>query len=66
MPDSTRGLLIKRTESTLLHLENSIDGLQLLFDTYYPNYVDKYTPLISVITALEQVVELLRNFREEM
>lgn len=66
MPDSTRITLIKKMESVLCHLETSMENLMHLHDTYYPNYPDKYIVLQSCVTACCQMVELLREFREDM
>ena len=66
MPDSKRGLLIKKVESILLHLENAGEGLFYMYETYYPNYPEHYTPLQMAVTAIDKIVELLREFREGM
>lgn len=66
MPDSTRGLLIKKLESIILHLENSAEGLGYLYSTYHPNYPEQYEPLQTILVAVCQMVELLREFREVM
>jgi hypothetical protein len=66
MPDSTRITLIKKMESSLLHIETATMNLGHLYETYYPNYPEHYEPLQSCIVALCQMVELLRTFREDM
>ena len=66
MPDNTRGLLIKKCEQTLGHLEQVELNLMSMFEKYYPNYPDYYEALTMPLEACETMIKLLREFKEGM
>ena len=66
MPDSTRGLLIKKAESVEGHFAAAYEALNYMFEKYYPDYPKFYEPLQTLITAVCQGVEMLRTIKEEM
>ena len=66
MPDSKRGILIKKQQQALLHLENAAEDLIYMYDSYYPDYPEHYPPMQDILTAVMRMVEVLRNFREVM
>ena len=66
MPDNTRGLLIKKVESVLLHLDNAGEGLNYMYSTYNPEYPDYAEPCMLSMLAISKVIETLRTLREMM
>ena len=66
MPDNTRGLLIKKCDQTLGHLEQVENNLMYMNEKYYPDYPDYYEPLLMALETTETMIKLLREFREGM
>ena len=66
MPDSTRGILIKKTESLLLHLADSEDILNFIYAKYYPDYPDYYPVVAMCGAALGEVIASVRKLRDVM
>jgi len=66
MPDNKRGLLIKKQEQVINHLGYVFEDLNYMFDTYFPGYPSHYEPVKMAITAVAQLVEMLRQLREIM
>jgi hypothetical protein len=66
MPDNTRGLLIKKMESALLHLDNAGEILAYMYATYNPGYPDMAEPCLLSMQAIDKIIETLRYLREVM
>lgn len=66
MPDSTRGLLIKKADSALWHLDEVEAIFAYMHSKYYPDYPDYY-PIIEMCgLGLNELIAAMRQLREVM